>query len=334
MSTMALPEAAGAGASAAAVGAAALAVELELVLASRWPVRAAEASAARCSASAACSAARASAARRAIVASSGVSSSAKLVFGGVAATSTSAMAASETSAGTDTVGETLRTARAWFDSVETSTCGSAEYSASASGAAIAELAAMLSASPEEAATMMLRRAAGPVMARLSVVSGVVGRHAARWRARVGLAVTGGTSPVAYEVSCRVRAGDCPVCSECKLHHKGPCGLNHVVPPSLPLDYWRTLGDRQGLACRPRACRLGATRREGHYPAIAAMSRSGYNVGQACPLRCPVGVELPPTRTRFVDRITLGRHGLTRRQKDGGKRRQAGRARIPSPRRER
>src|SRR5690606_19127281 len=125
-----------------------------------------------------------------------------------AATSTSAITDRETSAGTDTVGETLRAARAWLLSEETSTCGRAEYSAS--GAAIAELAAMLNARPDEAATKMLRRAAGPVTARLSVVSGVVGRHAARWRARVGLAVTGGTSPAADEVSCRVRAGDCPV----------------------------------------------------------------------------------------------------------------------------
>src|SRR5690606_1134074 len=140
-------------------------------------------------------------------------------------------------------------------------------------------AAMVRASPEDAATSIPRRAAGPVTAWPNADRGVVGRQAARWRAPLVMTVTYCLSYVADEVSCRVRVGDHPARP---LGRASPLGAGLDRPPlpgsPAPADgrSQRDLGRRQGWAPSESSSLEGVTNEWDSTRARRQLSRSGYD----------------------------------------------------------
>src|SRR5690606_30136287 len=196
----------------------------------------------------------------------------------------------------------------------TSTCGSAVVLLVE---AIAVLAAIVMARPEDAATIMPRRAAGPVTACPKALRGVRGRRAARWRAPVVVTVT------CVCLSCRLR-GELsgagwrftrlvPLHADRALPlGAGRSRLPILVPPSLPtVSFWTSGGGR-------------VRRPSGGSPIWRV--REAFATLQPPPAYVTV-------RSRSCGDVCRTSHAacaLRRRRRGGARRRRAGRGRGATP----
>src|SRR5690625_5126700 len=119
---------------------------------------------------------------------------------------------------------------------------------------------MVSARPEEAATIAARRAVGPIRHGPRDENTVTGRPSARCRPRVWLVVTSKPLQFAYEVSCRVRVGAHPARRASSFTPRTWTHVRaHIWVPRPCHGRLRTTARWQGSAVRAWASRRRGTR---------------------------------------------------------------------------